>query len=302
MRREPFEPPPAAALAWVAESARGRVLEVERLPGGIASSVHGIAVARPNGERRELVLRRFTRRDWVEPGLAAREATALLAVAGIQIPTPELVAVDETGASTGVPAVLMTRLAGRPLLAPSDLDAWLRSLAALLPLLHGSTTARTGLVREYAPYTAAADFSVPAWAKRPECWERALEILGGELPLAPRVAIHRDFHPANVLFEGRAISGLVDWTQACLGPGGIDVAHCRLNLAALYGPAAADDFSQAWRAEAGADHDPRWDLVCCLDVGWEGFAGWDQLGARTAPLAAQRESVEEHVGRCVARC
>jgi aminoglycoside phosphotransferase (APT) family kinase protein len=301
MREAGQQAPPRAALSWVAGVAGGPVREVQPLPGGIASSVHAIAVELPGGARRELVLRRFTRRDWHEPDLARREARALRAVADVPIPTPALLAVDETGAETDVPAVLMSRLPGRPQLAPSSLAPWLRSLAALLPPLHESSSARAGLARDYAPY-AAAGFAVPGWALHRECWERALRVLGGGVPDAPRVAIHRDFHPANVLFERSAVTGLVDWTNACRGPQAIDVAHCRLNLAALLGPDAAEGFLLAWQAESGAVHDRRWDLVGCLDAVWTGYPGWEALGARPPSIAVQRERVEEHLRRVLEHC
>ncbi|MGI9432108.1 MAG: phosphotransferase family protein [Myxococcota bacterium] len=293
---------PELALDWVARATGGRVLSSERLPGGLASSVSGVRVGSPSGASREFVLRRFTREDWTEPDLARREATALRAVAGLGVATPSLVAVDETGEAAGFPAVLMTRLPGRPQLAPSDVAPWLRSLAAILPALHDAASARAGLVREYAPYTAAGEFRVPGWAQRRGSWERALEVLGEGLPDCSEVAIHRDFHPANVLFDGGVVSGWVDWTNACRGPGGVDVAHCRLNLAALLGPDVAAGFAEAWQAEGGETHDPRWDVLQCLDVGWDGYPPWDELGAHPPALAVQRARVEEHVCRLVAHC
>jgi len=296
------EAAPDVALAWVARAAGVQVLGSERLPGGLASSVHGIRVQSRSGAVRELVLRRFTRPDWTEPDLAGREATALRAVSGVGVPTPSLVAVDETGEAAGFPAVLMSRLLGRPQLAPPDVDGWLRSLATVLPPLHDSSSAREGLEREYAPYTSASGWSVPDWAQRRGGWERALEVLGRGLPAVRRVGIHRDFHPANVLLEDGVVSGLVDWTNACRGPGGVDVAHCALNLAALYGPDMASAFTGVWQAEAGATHDPRWDLLQCLDVGWDGYAPWRELGASPPALSVQRTRVEEHICRAAAHC
>ena len=293
---------PARARAWAARVGGGDVVAVQRLHGGEASTVHALDLATPGGSALRCVLRRFTRRDWNEPDLAAREAAALRAVAGVAIPTPELVAFDAQGRDVGVPAVLMTRLPGVPDVAPAAPADWVESLARLLPPLHEHAAARDALPRRYAPYTAVGEFRVPGWASRHGLWDSALRVLDGGLPPFDGVAIHRDYHPANVLFSGGAVSGLVDWTNACRGPRGVDVAHCRLNLAALLGPDTADAFRAAWCAIAGREHDPRWDLVALFDASWTGYAPWVALGARPSPLSAQRARIEEHLGRVLERC
>src|SRR5258707_1164666 len=102
-----------------------------------------------------------------------------------------------------------------------------------------TTEARSWLARAIGA-DAPIELVPPAWSQKPAAWARAIEVLLAGPPPAPAVFIHRDYHPLNVLWQAGAISGVVDWINACRGPAGVDVAHCRTNLAQMYGPAAAD--------------------------------------------------------------
>src|SRR4051794_6298352 len=105
-------PPGHATLRWV-EGCLGTGAEVRMvrpLPGGTAHANHALVVETPSGSAHGLVLRRWPGRD---PGLDAgpgrrsygdtefspeREIAALALLAGCEIPTPELVAADPSGA------------------------------------------------------------------------------------------------------------------------------------------------------------------------------------------------------------
>ncbi len=106
------------------------------------------------------------------------------------------------------------------------------------------------------------------------------------------MVIHRDFHPDNVLWSDGRISGVVDWANACLGPAAVDVAHFRVNLAVLHGPATAD---------AVLPGDPAWDLELAMGFlewgpGADAWAGpWPELPADTA-----RSRLETFVARALA--
>lgn len=80
--------------------------------------------------------------------------------------------------------------------------------------------------------------------------------------------IHRDYHPTNVLWSNNKVSDVVDWVNACLGPVGIDIGHCRLNLAQLYDVATADAFLHAYSkyAEPQFQYEPYWDLLSLIDI------------------------------------
>src|SRR5438876_9812608 len=109
---------PAAARHWLASvlDAGERVVAVRPMAGATSSEMHAVTTEDAHGVRRRLVLRRYVNRAWLarEPDLAEHEARVLSLLASTDVRAPQLVAVDATGASCDVPAVLMTRLAGRP--------------------------------------------------------------------------------------------------------------------------------------------------------------------------------------------
>jgi hypothetical protein len=61
---------------------------------------------------------------------------------------------------------------------------------------------------------------------------------------------------------GKATTGIIDWVNACIGPAGVDVGHCRLNLALLHGVEMADQFLKSYIQVSDATfiYDPYWDL------------------------------------------
>jgi aminoglycoside phosphotransferase (APT) family kinase protein len=241
LRRRPPEP----TLRWVAAQfgPDATVGRVRRLRNSWAAAVHAVDVA-ANGERHQLVLRRWARPELPpDPGAVENEARALEAIAETAIPAPELVASDADAAHADVPAVLMTRLPGRDVLAPDDVPRWLDGLATTLRTIHAANPPRLGA---YAPWNLEVQGTPPTWTRTPEVWERAIEIANAPTPAFEPRLCHRDYHPGNVLWQRGRISGVVDWPNACLGPVAVDLAHCRLNLALLLGIEVADAFARAY--------------------------------------------------------
>jgi aminoglycoside phosphotransferase (APT) family kinase protein len=260
--------PPLRALRWAA-SAVGRGARVGRvwpLEGGTSSAVHALDVCDRRGRTHRLVLRRFVRQDWLaeEPDAPAREAAALELVRGSGARTPELVAVDGDGTEVGVPALLMTRLAGRIEWHPADLESFLRRLAAVLPRIHATPLPREPGIAPYDPYELGLA-GPPPWASQPRMWRRAIELFESPAPSAERCFIHRDYHPGNVLWADGELAGVVDWVHASVGSPDADVGHCRVNLADRFGLEAADRFLELYQAAAGrGDYHPYWDIAAAL--------------------------------------
>ena len=221
-----------------------------------------------------------------EPDAIPREAAALTALAGTTVPAPRLIAASERAPA----AVLMTRVAGSP-------DLVIRDPAAILDLLGAIHAVPPGpLARwSYHGYHEGNDLLRPAWWRDAELWERAVRQTGTARPTGPGVLIHRDFHPGNILWTGSAVTGVVDWVNACVGPAEVDAAHMRVNLASI------EDVAYADRILPG---DPAWDIEAAfgfLDWGshavidaWPG--PWPALDAATA-----RVRLEAFVSEALAR-
>jgi aminoglycoside/choline kinase family phosphotransferase len=89
------------------------------------------------------------------------------------------------------------------------------------------------------------------------------------VPAYEECFIHRDFHPGNVLWSRGAVSGLVDWTNACTGPVGIDIATCRWNLQEWAGEDVATAFVTSYEELTGRPHHPYWDVAKIVEDDWD---------------------------------
>lgn len=169
---------------------------------------------------------------------------------------PRPVAADPDGSDCDVPATLTTRLAGQPDLEPASHHRRIDEMANALRAIH-ALRVPAGALGSYRPWNLHVVTAPPEWARAKQAWRAAIEAVRAGVPATAAVLCHRDFHPANVLWDVQgALSGVVDWTHACRGPAAVDVAHCRLNLAWLHGLDVADDFARAYgRVEQLASFD-----------------------------------------------
>lgn len=261
--------PPDRALAWVrtATGPGSRVVTVRALAGGTSSAMHLVRVEDRAGDVRELVLRRYVRKDWLadEPDLAEREADVLRVLAASQVRTPALVAVDPSGRQADVPAVLMTAVPGRIRWDRADRDPYLRRLAEQLLLIHATPVGEPARLRRYRPAYPVQERQPPRWTRHRRAWQRALELYPHPPTAAAPVLLHRDYHPGNVLWFRQAISGVVDWATSSLGVPEADVGHCRANLLGS-DASVADRFLAVYQDLSGRrSYHPYWDIAPCVD-------------------------------------
>ena len=220
---------------------RAEVVAAVRLHGGGWHSNHAIDVRDARGRVHELVLRLWSRPEWAEedPHLTPeREASvlALLERERFGLEFPRVVAADPDGDRAGVPALLLTRLAGSTGgAAPGEYAAALRAVHALPPTFE-----------RWRPYYELDRLRPPS-----ALWERAIEAAAGPAPELAETFIHRDFNPGNTLWRDGRLTGVIDWTQACTGPPAADAGHLRWNV----GPHVALQ-----------EHHPWWDVRTLLDV------------------------------------
>lgn len=273
---------PDNVLQWVlnAVAPNATVESVRQLKGSTSSTLHSLSL-KTGRSVLHYVVRQFDNQNWLteEPDLAVHEAASLRMAESTGVTSPEIIAYDANGEVCGVPSVLMTKLNGAVELKPDDMEQWLEGLALTLTNIHQIDAG--DFPYNYYPYHDVGSFEVPAWSSVPDIWQRALAFVQESNPDIKECFIHRDYHPANVLWYEGAVSGVVDWVNACKGPREVDVGHCRLNLAMLYGTDTSDAFLNAYQRYADVPYNRYWDmmaLVNFLDGPPNVYPGWEAFG------------------------
>lgn len=294
-------------IDWVVrETGRNAHVEsIQRLKGSTSSSLYALTL-QTNDSVKKVVLRLFDQHDWLkeEPDVAIHEAESLRAVRLSPVETPRLLAFDRTGHHCGVPAVLMSFLEGSVELHPQDMDNWLEQLAKALLDIHMLPV--DDFNWSYVPYNDIHEVKIPSWTRERSVWQQALHVAKQQTPHVPPCFIHRDYHPTNVLLENAKVSGVVDWVNACTGPAGIDVGHCRVNLAILYGASEADRFLAAYerRAKHPFVYDVYWDLISVFDFLFEPltvYPGWEAFGKTDVTRDLIQKRLEDYMKTLIDR-
>lgn len=288
-------------LDWVINKVdkHAKIIFVQQLKGSTSSSLYRISLE-VDDHTRDVVLRKFDRKDWVdeEPNLACHEAKSLIYASQANVSTPTIIAYEESGFVCGVPMVLMTFMKGDVQLKPQNMEQWINELAKSLVTIH--EVEAKDLKWSYLPYNDILSFEVPTWTTTPINWKKLINIARRPRPAYKECFIHRDYHPANVLYKNGNISGVVDWVNACKGPAGIDVGHCRLNLALLYNVSIADQFLMAYQNIAGESfaYDVYWDVISVIDILFGPptvYPSWEAFGVTDLTDQLMEKRLDEYI-------
>jgi len=247
---------------------------VRPLRGGVSSSVHLVTLKSVDGDPRAVVVRRYGE-YWqrTDPAACQREFRLLELLTDSSIPAPRPLLLDVDGGPFGAPTVVMTRLPGRPLLAPRDLTSYVQQMAHTLAELHKLPTHKFGFLPDQADMVERGLKTRPAlddpllgevWAAAVTVWPRV------KAASERSVLVHGDYWPGNLLWVRGRLVGVVDWEQPRLGDPIKDVATCRGDLWVLFGQAVADAFLAHYEDEVGDVihvHDLRfWELFVSIEA------------------------------------
>ena len=251
---------PPAVRAWVERATGHRVERFRRLPGASTAAVHRLDL----NDGTTVVVRRYLWKGFLEaePDAPSREVACMRFAATAGLAVPEVIATDPAGVAIGdgVPTILMSFLRGRAVAVPN-----LRLLAEVAASIHAVDA--DGLGHDHFPWYVTEMTTPPPGSSSPRLWERAIEFRQTRPATYTPTLIHRDFHPGNIMWLRGELSGIVDWANACQGPVGCDLAHCRSNLRELEGIATGDRFVAAYRSLTGTDLHPYWILAGHLEHG-----------------------------------
>ncbi len=261
-----------ATRVWVerALGATARLTGAKPLLGGVSSTIHEVRLEGATLDGVPLVraiVRQITevRDDPTEgPWEIVNEARILQHCDG-RAKAPRWIASDPTGEHCGFPTSLQTRLPGRPMVKPKDRGAWAIELSRATNAIASFPSRSVLGLTPYRPWWPSSP-EPPEWTRSKAQWVEMSDALHAELPEHSGTAlIHRDLHPANVLFWRGKWSGTVDWTHGCLGPPEVDIARCRVQIAFLTDMHTADLYLDRCR-DLVATYDPRWDALVALEL------------------------------------
>jgi hypothetical protein len=118
----------------------------------------------------------------------------------------------------------------------------------------------------FARYSSPDDLVCPAWMDG-ALWDGAAAAAAPPDPTTDEALIHRDLHPANLLWDAGELTGIVDWFAACIGPRALDLAHLRVNLALAGHERSALAVGDAYARACGPPVDvAHWELVDAVDL------------------------------------
>lgn len=292
----------ASGYEWLGEiiGSNPTTISLQKLAGSTSSSIFLI-----QSPTKKFVMRLLDNPEWLsaEPDLAAHEGAALQEAqkAGLSVPT--LLAYSDQDVGFGFPVVLMSFLEGKVELCPTDFSGWLENVAKELATIHRHSANR--FAWHYRTWTDRVTVEPPVWTTLPNSWQRAIDQVRGTKPAYRSVWIHRDYHPTNLLWRNGKVSGVVDWINACRGPAGVDVAHCRTNLAMMFGGESADQFLQSYMRWAdGFEYHPYWDLDSLLDMALPEptfYLPWQVFGLNRIPQKMLQERIDDYLDSVIAR-
>jgi aminoglycoside phosphotransferase (APT) family kinase protein len=228
--------PPPGTIAWIEQHVGRRVAGTAPIDSARTCDLYEVLV---EGADQRFALRCYTRPAYLEehPEPVEREQRAIELVATVGVPTPELIAADPSGEACGVPASLVTLVAGSTSAVPAH---WLAVSEEMIERWCGLPPVRVPWT--FRRYQWDVSLSPPAWSRWPRRWERVIELVEAWTPPCDAV-IHRDFHQANTLWRDGGLPAVIDWDRLCRGPRGMDAAHFRLNLFVDHGPEVAAAFA-----------------------------------------------------------
>ena len=215
-----------------------RIERIHRLVGGGSADAFDVTLDQAPGR---VVVKVFRDDDDTAP----LEWSRLKFAQRITTPVPEPIAADLTSNWFGRPAIVMSRLTGRPDIAPKEVDSWIGSLARVLTELH--ETALDGAKGALTQPPLAERWRPPA-VPHDSLTSRAVDAVTAHLPslTSEHVFTHGDFNPSNVLWHGGRVSGVVDWSAARLDTRWSELAYCRGAVCLLLGPDIADLLTDAY--------------------------------------------------------
>jgi aminoglycoside phosphotransferase (APT) family kinase protein len=275
---------------------QARVWRSSPLLGGLDWGTYALELNTPAGPR-SLVLRRHDGSGERPAAAAKRLWAALNALQAVDLPVPRPVLFDE-GSLLGAPIVVMSRCPGAVRPPPADPVAWLEGYAGIVAAIQDVDVETLAGLPRCPDRQGELDRLVEhsRQGRTGSEWEEAVARLRAhvdDLADATPVLRHRDLWFGNTLWTADRITGVVDWSGACVGDPRGDVGYARVDVHLVLGTNAARLFHSAIERRRGPMPDTAWwELLAAVDgLAWllEWVEGYQEVGSDlTVALARAR--------------
>ena len=257
---------PTAAAIRAVQDALGYAetrWRIDDFPTSYSNFTHALEIG-DAPDTNKLVLRRYDpARDECGAVKARREYKALELLQRHGVPVPPPLLLDETGDMLGTPGIVTEFVAGRQIEPPIEAPLWgklAETNARMLAQVHRTPLTESDkrwLMNDNVEVAwFIKDGAMPDYMRRDADGERVWQLVNAHwnqrTPTPDRFQ-HTDYWSGNILWQGDAISAIVDWEEAGYGDAEGDVAYARMEYFLEGLPAAADTFLRVYQAETGWD-------------------------------------------------
>jgi aminoglycoside phosphotransferase (APT) family kinase protein len=256
---------------------------------GVTARVFGVDYSL-RGRRERVVMRLLD----VPLELGWRESLLLHTLANSGVPAPTCHGVKHRGHTC---CMLLDWLPGKVVARPRDKFDYARQAAQALAQIHDVEVRASRLPR----FSTGFSGRVAQMRNRYPEHTVICDALSRNPPASAgltHVLLHGDFWPGNLLFERKQLTGIVDWSDACIGDRLVDVANARLELRWLWGEDAMRDFTSCYLNGTGlrADALPFWDLAALLKP----VLGMHRWGLTPPQTRRLRSAIADHATAALA--
>lgn len=285
---------------WLRQHHDAPLETVSRLRGGTSSKLFRLEFR----DEKRAVLRVYDNASWLaqEPQIPFLEMAALEDAEEIGVGAPEFLALETRDVGLGGPMILMSFCEGETQICPQNWAVYVAELARVLAKIHAH---QPRFCREnWRSWVEERNLKTPNWARNPEIWHVAFERYAKGAPKFQPTFLHRDFHPMNTLWRGEKLVSVVDWPNACFGPRGADIGHCRVNLAQMKGVEVADEFLREYENQTGENYDSFWDIEAVFSMALPNcavYAPWREFGYADLTEETVRNRTEKLLENAVNR-
>lgn len=218
-----------------------RVQGVTVLAGGLGSVLHRVDL--DDAPVASVVLRQLLAEFGDDAVTVEREVAVHAAARAAGVVAPEVHWTDPGGTVLGRPALLLAHVPGRLLLGDLDTDDGRRAMAGVLRHVQLVDATRLDVLpRMHDLHTVTHRFWPPPASSElvdAAALNAAVEAAAPAFDAGASV-VHGDLHAGNVLWDGRRVTGLLDWAGASVGNPLADEAYAWFDTCLAHGRVVGD--------------------------------------------------------------